>query len=198
MRKEKLNTYPQPAIFADAHGVAAMNDKAQALFPRIKPGDALPDALIPPEGEQIWEGAACMDGRVYQTRCEQQEQGYLYTFQPKEQLALSDGQLDFTNIDTDFSGTNWKTGIGTAKVHFTFNGEKHTVSAAVNNDWFDPAFLDELNEIIAQADGKQLYFTSDSGQGLLLFYRDAQWAKEFTKLTGMKLYTNTDDIEFGL
>ena len=94
MQKEKLNTYPQPAIFADAHGVAAMNDKAQALFPRIKPGEALPDALIPPEGEQIWEGAACMDGRVYQTRCEQQEQGYLYTFQPKEQLALSDGQLD--------------------------------------------------------------------------------------------------------
>ena len=94
MQKEKLNTYPQPAIFADAHGIAAMNDKAQTLFPRIKPGDALPDALIPPEGEQIWEGAACMDGRVYQTRCEQQEQGYLYTFQPKEQLALSDGQLD--------------------------------------------------------------------------------------------------------
>ena len=91
---EKLNAYPQPALFAEDSVIAAMNDKAQTLFSHIRPGDPLPDVLISPEGEQNWEGTACVDGRVYQIRCEGQENGYFYTFQPREQLALSDAQLD--------------------------------------------------------------------------------------------------------
>ena len=94
MEMEKLNAYPQPAIFADDRGVAAMNEKAQALFPGVKPGDALPETLTSPEGERVWEGTAAVDGRVFQIRYERQDEGCLYTFQPREQLALSDGQLD--------------------------------------------------------------------------------------------------------
>ena len=94
MQTKQLNTYPQPAIFADENGISALNDKAMALFPDRKPGSPLPAALIPPEGEQIWEGAAVMDGRTFQIRCEQCRGGWVYTFQPREQLALSDGQLD--------------------------------------------------------------------------------------------------------
>ena len=94
MEMEKLNAYPQPAIFADDHAVSAMNEKAQALFPCMHVGDALPETLTPPEGEQVWEGAAVLEGRTYQIRYEQCEQGGIYTFQPGEQLALSDGQLD--------------------------------------------------------------------------------------------------------
>ena len=89
-----LDAYPQPAIFADDHGVVAMNDKAQTLFSKLRPGDELPDALMPPEGEGIWEGTVSMDARVYQIRCERRDGGYFYTFQPRQQLALSDGQLD--------------------------------------------------------------------------------------------------------
>ena len=91
---ERLNAYPQPAIFANDCVVVAMNDKAQTLFPHIRPGNPLPDALISPEGEGDWEGAAAVEGRVYQIRCEQREDGYFYTFQPREQTALSDAQLD--------------------------------------------------------------------------------------------------------
>ena len=89
-----INACPQPAFFVDSHGIAAMNEKAQVLFPRIRTGDEIPDVLVPPEGERIWEGAAAVEGRVYQIRCEQQNGGYFYTFQPRQQLALSDGQLD--------------------------------------------------------------------------------------------------------
>ena len=89
-----LDAYPQPALFARGHLAEALNDKAKTLFPKIRPGDALPDALIPPEGEQLWEGTVSMDTRVYQIRCEQKDGGYFYTFQPRQQLALSDGQLD--------------------------------------------------------------------------------------------------------
>ena len=95
MQTEKLNAYPQPAIFVDNHGVMAVNDKAQTLFPGIRPGDVLPDVLLSPEGERVWEGAAAVEGRMYQIRCEQEETGgCLYTFYPREQFALSDGQLD--------------------------------------------------------------------------------------------------------
>ena len=89
-----INACPQPAFFVDSHGIAAMNEKAQVLFPRIRTGDEIPDVLVPPEGERTWEGAAAVEGRVYQIRCEQQNGGYFYTFQPREQLSLSDGQLD--------------------------------------------------------------------------------------------------------
>ena len=91
---EKLNAYPQPAIFTNDCVVVAVNEKARTLFPHIRPESALPDALCPPEGEGSWEGAAALEGRVYQIRCERQEGGYFYTFQPREQLALSDAQLD--------------------------------------------------------------------------------------------------------
>ena len=89
-----LDAYPQPALFARGHLAEALNDKAKTLFPKIRPGDALPDCLIPPEGEQLWEGTVSMDTRVYQIRCEQKDGGDFYTFQPRQQLALSDGQLD--------------------------------------------------------------------------------------------------------
>ena len=93
MYTEQLNAYPQPAIFADENGILALNDKAQALFPNFKPGMPLPDVLCSPE-EPVWEGTAVVNGRVYQIRCEQGKDGAFYTFQPREQLALSEAQLD--------------------------------------------------------------------------------------------------------
>jgi hypothetical protein len=120
----------------------------------------------------------------------------MYTYCLQGIAALSDGNLQFTDMDADYSDTNWDTGIGTAKINFSFHDKRHTVSVAVDYDWFDPAFLDTLSQIIGSENGKQLYFASDGGQGLFVFYRDAQWAKDFQKLTGIALYTNTNDIAY--
>ena len=135
---------------------------------------------------------------VYWFDLEAWDPAYMYTYCLEGISALDPDLLQFHDIQETYDRSAISTGIGTAEVSFTFNKETHTISVDVEYDWFDPAFLDALNQIIGNPDGKQLYFASDAGQGLLLFYRDAQWAKEFTKLTGMKLYTNTDDIEFGL
>ena len=132
---------------------------------------------------------------VYWLALEAWDLEYMYTYCLEGISALDPDLLQFYGIQETCDRAAINTGIGTCEISFTFNKEKHTITADVEYDWFDPAFLDALNQIIS-ADGKQLYFTSVEGQGLLVFYRDAQWAKDFTKLTGIKLYTNTDDIEY--
>ena len=58
-------------------------------------------------------------------------------------------------------------------------------------DWYDLDALEQLNEIILDADtGKQLWFASDGGQGLLVFYADAQWSGNFFAATGIKLHSS--------
>ena len=94
MQITQLQTYPQPAILSDGASILAMNEKAQALFPGLKPGQLLPDVLLCTEEDALWEGCACLEGRMYRLRCQREGQEYLYTLQPEPQLALTEGQLD--------------------------------------------------------------------------------------------------------
>lgn len=94
MQMTQLQTYPQPAILSDGASILAMNEKAQALFPGLKPGQPIPDSLFCLEEEPLWEGCACLEGRMYRLRCQREEEEYLYTLQPEPQLALTEGQLD--------------------------------------------------------------------------------------------------------
>lgn len=94
MQMIQLQTYPQPAILSDGASILAMNEKAQALFPGLKPGQPIPDGLFCLEEEPLWEGCACLEGRMYRLRCQREEEEYLYTLQPEPQLALTEGQLD--------------------------------------------------------------------------------------------------------
>ena len=133
---------------------------------------------------------------VYWFDLEAWDPAYMYTYCLEGISALDPDLLQFHDIQETYDRSAISTGIGTAEVSFTFNKETHTISVDVEYDWFDPAFLDALNQIIGNPDGKQLYFASDAGQGLLVFYRDAQWAKNFTRLTGIPLSTDTDSIEY--
>lgn len=46
-----------------------------------------------------------------------------------------------------------------------------------------------------QQDGKRLYFGSDGYQTVYVFYRDAKWAADFTKTTGMLEAAGQEAIE---
>lgn len=94
MQTIRLDTYPQPAILSDGAEILALNEKAQALFPALEPGRPLPGELLCPEGEKHWEGCACMGGRMFRLCCQREGEEFIYTFQPQEQAALSEGQLD--------------------------------------------------------------------------------------------------------
>ncbi len=105
--------------------------------------------------------------------------------------ALDQNTLCFTDIQENTTSVDWDAGTGTQKVSFYWNGQQHTLTASVDYDWYDLSFLDRLNEIIKEnADGKQLYFAYDLGQGFLVFFGDAQWANRFESATGIRLYTS--------
>lgn len=105
--------------------------------------------------------------------------------------AASRGQLQFFNVTEDHSDVDWERGTGTVHVSFDFQGEHYSLDAKMDYDWFDGEFLDEINRIlIIHGSDQWLYCASDDGQGCLVFYGDAQWAKEFMKATGISLYDN--------
>ena len=57
---------------------------------------------------------------------------------------------------------------------------------------------DDLKNIIKDRDtGKQLYFASGYGS-IIVFYRDAGWAKQFESTTGIKLYQSAVKAYYGI
>lgn len=54
--------------------------------------------------------------------------------------------------------------------------------------------LDIAKRINALDENKQLYFASDEGTGLLIFYRDSAWAQEFMRITQVPLFPDPNLI----
>ncbi len=94
MGKLDLNEYPQPAILGAEERLAALNEKAAALFPSWKAGDMLPDVLLLPQAGERWEGTAALEGRRYRVSAVPKGEQTLYLLAPEEQIAMSDGQMD--------------------------------------------------------------------------------------------------------
>lgn len=106
-------------------------------------------------------------------------------------VSALDSDLDFQITREWTENVNWNTGTGDQFVHFFWNGKEYTLHGKLDYDWFDFDVAEDLNEIIQDAGtGKQLYFSVDGGQGILVFYRDAQWAAEFQRKTGIALTTD--------
>lgn len=198
-------TYQQIADKLEDVGITGADDKLitylEEEYGDLKYGNYDSDAevllLLSYLGEgnfSDYAGWTPSENGVYWFDLESWDPHCMYAYCLQGITALSDGNLQFTEMDADYSDVNWDTGVGTAKISFTFHDKKHTVSVAVDYDWFDPEFLDALSRIIGSENGKQLYFASDGGQGLFVFYGNAQWSKDFTKLTGIKICTNTADL----
>lgn len=112
----------------------------------------------------------------------------MYTDFLRGVAALGDGELDFADLEENLDRVNWEQGTGKRSVSFTWNGESFCLNAEMMNDWFDVRVLDDLNGILApRCGGKQLYFASDGGQMILVFYRDQAWADSFEDVTGIPL-----------
>ena len=74
-------------------------------------------------------------------------------------------------------------------VSFSWEGKQYSLTAPNRDGVFSTDVLRQLNTIIKeQSAGKQLYYAFDYEGGILLFYRDAQWAERFQHKTGMVLY----------
>lgn len=94
MQIKELNEYPQPAMLAEGGRLCGMNELARTLFPGIKTGEELPGVLCLPEDEPRWEGSVPLEGQCFRVAAVREGEHVLYLISPREQSALTEGQLD--------------------------------------------------------------------------------------------------------
>ena len=147
--------------------------------------------------EETWEWTPS-DGGVFYFDMECGSIDTMYTDFLRGVSAL-DPELNFENIQEDISGANYEINKGKQSADFTWNGTSYRITGKVDYDWFDLDAADDLKNIIRDADtGKQLYFASDTDTGLIVFYRDAAWAKKFESATGIELYDSAVKLYYGI
>ena len=123
--------------------------------------------------------------------------GTMYTDFLRGVSAL-DPELDFTNITEDLSAANHEINKGKQSADFVWDGTSYRITGKVDYDWFDVGAADDLKNIIKDKDtGKQLYFANGYGC-IIVFYRDAGWAKQFESTTGIKLYESAVKAYYGI
>ncbi len=78
--------------------------------------------------------------------------------------------------------------MATMQVEFALNGQACRFDAEQELDWLDCRIIDYVNEILRQSGSeKALWCMYDGGQGLVVFYDDAEWARMFERETGCAL-----------
>ena len=109
--------------------------------------------------------------------------------------AMVPGALEITDISQDNSRIDPEDWCGTIVLSFTLDGQRHTLELDATGNWLDMDALARIGDIISASDSdKSLYFADDESAGLLVFFRDAAWASEFTRITRIPLYTDPNDI----
>lgn len=101
---------------------------------------------------------------------------------------IGGGALDFENVTENMDNVDWENGTGTRQVTFEWGQKQYTLEAEVQNDWFDPKVLEQLNDIIAgTGEQRRLYATTDGYQSCIIFFCDKDWADGFFEKTGLLL-----------
>lgn len=102
--------------------------------------------------------------------------------------AISHGEIVFTDIKVSDEQVNWEDGSGALILNFCCNGHPYEFAMRVMSDWLDEDILKDIMIVLEQqGTGKKIYACDDNGQGIILFYRDAEWAKKFEDMTGIAL-----------
>ena len=105
--------------------------------------------------------------------------------------AMDPDTLDITDITEDTGALDEKEWRGVITLSFTLDGQAYELRLNSPGPWLDETAMMQIADIINALDeGKQLYFADDEGSGLLIFYRDAAWAADFTRITGMPLVSD--------
>lgn len=130
---------------------------------------------------------------VYAFDLEVFDVGNMYTDFLRGVEALSGGELEFTEIVEDDSDINMDTGTGWKTVTFLYDGQSRTLRAELYYDWFNPSFANALAQMTEDdRTGKRLRFCFDGYQVAYVFWCDDDWARAFTRATGLRL---TDKLE---
>lgn len=105
-------------------------------------------------------------------------------------LSISGGEVPITDVVQDDSEVDWEQGTGVFVVTLNYDGRPHTLRLEAQNDWLDVDVLRQVNQILDQEGQEKRYYAAwNSLQGITIFYRDRDWARQFEKETGCTLYT---------
>lgn len=144
--------------------------------------------------ETTWEWTPSSNG-VYRLDMEVWDVGCMYTDFLTGISALNPDELLFTDIIEDHSMVDYKNQTGTIHLRFRLNEKLHEITIPFSGDWISLDALSDIAQIVQSENNENsLFFASDEGQGLLVFYRSQKWAEEFTKISRIPLYENPNDI----
>lgn len=100
-------------------------------------------------------------------------------------ICAMDEQLNFSNIEEKYIRVDIPSGKGEIDFSFDYEGTHYELTAEYNFDWFDTDMLYAVGRILANDDDpKDLWFTHDGGQGLLLYYGTEENMQLLEKITG--------------
>lgn len=100
-------------------------------------------------------------------------------------LDAMDENLVFSNVTEDYTAVDPESGMGIVTFSFDYLGQRHTLNAQYQFDWFDTNMLFHMGRILQQdSDPKELWYIFD-GQGVLLYYGTFDEVNALEKKTGI-------------
>lgn len=101
-------------------------------------------------------------------------------------IAAMDNELQFTDIQEDYSGVDIEAGTGSVSVSFTLNGQHQTLSASYYYDWLDTNILRQIGDLLAEDSlDRDLFLAFDNGQGFFLYYGHPENIGQLNRKTGL-------------
>lgn len=123
------------------------------------------------------------------------EGGYLELLNAVERM--SGGAADIGNCEIEISEDLFMKGEGSFPIRFELNGQACEYTAKLQTDWMDCEIINYINRILKEQGIKEsIWSMFDTGQGTVIFYNDADWAKEFEAATGCELTRGTETFTY--
>lgn len=97
--------------------------------------------------------------------------------------SISQGELTFSDITTDYSKANISEGDGTVDVRFTLNGKECRFEANFMGDWLDLRIRDAVNQNLEELGVEKRFYATDGDQGETIFFCTEEWARAFEEAT---------------
>ena len=94
-------------------------------------------------------------------------------------------ELNFTNLQEDYSRVDMEAGTGTVGLSFDLNGTHYEMDAEYYYDWFDEGILMQILRMLrTDENSENLYFVND-GQAVFLYYGSPEQVKQLERKTGL-------------
>ena len=107
----------------------------------------------------------------------------MYQIYLKGLQSISEGELTFTDITTDYSKANFENRGGTVDVRFKLNGKECRFEAEFMGDWLDTHIRNEVNRCLEELGVEKRFYATDCDQGEIIFFCTEKWAREFESAT---------------